>query len=647
MEEDHLKYAAEQIRAKVPSYINKEDEHWYRFESPRNYPAPFAQDFTEALAWLRMIQRFTAQERYLEVGIRGKGDYLQLCTELLKKRRLKGLKVTSPAYLSRKVAIFPADPALQRLALLHQNIGNHNALKVGKNKLMDRDSGEILPFDIHEALIYYIYMNPGSPVKLSKTDGYRYYSEGCRDFGVDPVAERTFDHRVSRWTNRMVADKARHGEGYFKKQVLTYVPGDKVKYAHSLFAADGSASILYKYYDKSGKCRRMNLYVITITDVASRFMAGWAPSQEGTHEETPQMVRSAVKMAVQSGGDQTMFEIVSDNHGAYTGAQGKQFLEGVFNRVRTIQPGNSQANDAETHFRLFKKTLRQFDNFLRTSFNCGIEGQANPDHVMDNEDLPTYQEVIAQFSTIVSEWNNTPMPGGYTPAELFEQKHPDCKPIDPRVYRQLFGESTRMDISGMRGFVNITRSLGKQRTITRYEIPDYETSGLEKISRMTGHGVQIPVQICYDKKQADLYNLAGEYILTCELAGLSGKAEIEKTSDHRLAESHHMERKARALRNADVFEAQVKDVKGLLDIGSAVDPRTLDTDEISASMLDPYELRITDTSLKHRAKERVNEEFEYALNGVTVRNDFDDDENEDDALRVHLKDPRQDAIDQM
>jgi len=629
MEQDQSKVAADRVKAIVKAYASRSDVDYYRYEAPKTYSLMTAEDLAESLAWLRMMREYYIDDRTLEIGIKNKGQYLDICTDILLKKKLKGLRVASPAYLRRKVVGLPADISLQRQYLLHSNIGNHNATKVGRNKLVDQDTGEVQAYDLHEAMIYYLYMNPGSPVKLSKSQMYKRYMESCRDFRVEPVAERTFCHQVSRWPSRIKMDRSRYGIDYYRKHVLTYVPGDKLKYAHSLFAADGSATIAYHYYDNKGVCRRMNLYVITVTDVSSKFIAGWAPADIGTHAETPKMVMKSVQMAVENGGNQTMFELVTDNHGAFTSAESKAFLTSVFNRVRTIVPGNSQANDAETHFRLLKQSLRQCDNFIRTSFSGGIEGQANPDNIVRNEDLPTYQEVIEQFAQMVVDWNNSAMPNGCTPAEMFDLKHPDCQPIDDRLRRYLFGGKTKIDISDGRGFVNVTKVVLGRKTLNRYEIPDYEGAGIERISRAVGHTSQLPVLVCFDDEAADLYTLEGEYIMTCQRAALAGKSEAEKTDDHRQAESHHIERKGKALKVAASFEESVLSVKQLIDSGSAIDP----------SNLDPYALRLTDTSLRH-PKEEINAEYE-----TCIIPDYQ--AEKESAPRMSRKDPRQDAIDQI
>ncbi|MDB0613557.1 hypothetical protein PL371_17145 [Tenacibaculum maritimum] len=177
---------------------------------------------------------------------------------------------------------------------------------------------------------------------------------------------------------------------------MTYVPSEKLKYAHSLFAGDGSGTINYKYVDKKGKLKTMKLFVMLISDVSSRQIVGYSFSKKGFHNETTDMMKDAVKMAIKNCDYQTMFEFVSDNHGAFTSAESKEFLNLVFNKVRTIESGNSQANPAETEFRLFKQALKGLENFSSTSWNVGVEGQANPDY-LDIKSLPTYEEAVLQF----------------------------------------------------------------------------------------------------------------------------------------------------------------------------------------------------------------------------------------------------------
>ena len=108
------------------------------------------------------------------------------------------------------------------------------------------------------------------------------------------------------------------------------------------------------------------------------------------------MVREAVLMGLRDCGKREIMEFISDNHGAFTGEKSKEFLAQVCRKTRTIEPHNSQANYAETQFRLFKKTIRSEFNWLGSSWDSkDIENTAN-DEYLNAETFPSYREVIEQ-----------------------------------------------------------------------------------------------------------------------------------------------------------------------------------------------------------------------------------------------------------
>ncbi len=56
------------------------------------------------------------------------------------------------------------------------------------------------------------------------------------------------------------------------------------------------------------------------------------------------MLRSAMTMALRNNGRTEVMDFISDNHGAYTSDESKEYLQLVCRNFRTIKPGNSQAN---------------------------------------------------------------------------------------------------------------------------------------------------------------------------------------------------------------------------------------------------------------------------------------------------------------
>lgn len=552
------------LKNKAMERFSNEDVNYYMYDADVLFNREKATELAKAKAWLSFMKEQYFSESFKNFGIQKKNEFLNLCTDILTNSYLEGLKVTSPAYLRNKIDRFPADGIInQRDFLISDKFDNDNARKVGKSVLVDTETGEEFKFDAHEALMYYGYMNPGGSSKDDiRTIYTNFYYDSIIEWGHQPIAYRTFCHYLGMLHNKLLTAKERHGVDYYKKTFLTYIPQKKLQYAHSLFCGDGSGTIQYKYYNSKGELKTMKLYVILIADVASRQIVGWAPSQKGLHKETPEMVENAVKMAVKNCDYQTMFEFVSDNHGAFTSGESKELLNTVFCKVRTIEAGNSQSNPAETEFRLFKKTLKGLSNFGSTSWGVGIEGQSNPDY-LDVDSFPTYEDAIIQFSEIVEKWNMTKLRDGFAPFVRFTNKHPKCNDMDPRIVRKLFGNHTEVDLSYMRGFVNVAKTSGYEKVDKyQFEIPDYWEAGAEILGKATNYRKNIKVKVVWNEEMADLYTLDGKFIISCPpaLKSSSSHAESDENSDYALG--HHKKRKENQLAKADEFLASLQEAFG-------------------------------------------------------------------------------------
>jgi len=557
---------------KVNQLISNDDVLYYMYDASAGHSKKQAQELAKAKAWCTYIKKTYENEDFKSFGISKKQDFIALCVEILEPMALHGLKVSSAAYLRRKVLELPETLQEQREYFISDKNYNDNARKVGKYPLYDEDTGELFQFDAHEALMYNAYMNPGGTSKEAIRQLYTgYYVDGITEFGFEPIAYRTFCQHLAMLHNVIKTAKARHGKDYYKKQLLTYVPSKKLQYSHSLFAGDGSGTISYQYYkvvkDKNGTRKVLNsmkLYVILISDVASRKIVGWAPAPKGQHKESSEMTEQAVKMAIENCGRNTMFEFISDNHSAFTSAESKDLLNLVFNKVRTIEVGNSQGNPAETEFRLFKQSLKKELNFVSSSWNTGIEGQANPDY-FDVETLPSYEDAVIQFAQIVEDWNARPLRDLTTPNQRFENRHPNALPMDERVLRQIFANRTQVDAVYMRGFINVSKTKGYEiRENYLFEIPDYETTGAELISKGIGHKRNGKLEVVWDEYAADIYTLEGKFIMTCQAADLASSATAESDDSSNKALGHHVDRKKRMEAVADDFEQALMDIQDSL-----------------------------------------------------------------------------------
>lgn len=598
-----------EIKHAVRYLCNNEDYRYYQFESPVGFSDQQAKELMKSLAWCRYISREYFSAGFKNLGIQKKQDFIQLCTELLEPLQLEGLKVKSPAYLRNKIAEFPADLSEkeQRDFLISDKYDNINALKVGKAKIFDPETGEIFNFDAHQALMFNAYMNPGGTTKEAIWKLYNgFYVPGIQEFGLEPIAYRTFCHHLAMFHNQIKTAKARHGEDYYKKHFLTYIPSKKLQFSHSLFAGDGSGTVNYQYYNSAGKLSTMKLYVILISDVASRKIVGWAPSPKGQHKETPEMVEKAIKMAVENCNRMTMFEFVSDNHSAFTSSVSKDLLNNVFNKVRTIQVGNSQANPAEVEFRLFKRSLRDQLNFTASSWDAGIENQSNPDF-FDVETLPTYEDAVIQVAELIERFNHSPQRDGITPDKRFSYRNPNCMPMEGRVLRKLFGFQTEKMIRGMRGFLQLEKTQGYEvREKFLFEIPDYETTGAELLAKATNYVKEGKVKVFWDESSADIYTLDGKFVITAPKARLASQAYIESDAETSTALSHHTARKKRQLAAADAFEEMLAEIATELPYSHA-----MASGGSKETWNKSQEVRTAETNPEEAKRKRADRDFEW------------------------------------
>lgn len=537
------------LTAAAQELTDNADALWIQTQSGLQISVAVCRDYARALAWCRFIAATVREGRTAEYGLPTAEAFYGTCAAVLADLRLSNFRVTTGGSLRNKLAGFPAEAEEQRRWIISAKIGNNNRRIVGKSLVVDHETGEIYRFDIHQAIMLMAYVNLDGPQKEALATLYREkYVPAICEAGYEPVAERTFCRSLTSLPNRLKFDLFRHGTDYYNKHYLTYIPTEELTWAHSLFCGDGSGLISYRYTSrerdkKTGiyreQTRTRNLYVVMVTDVASGYIAGWGIAPEGSSEESFAIVQDAVRMAVDAGGRQTMFEFVSDNASAFSRGESREWLANVFNRVRRIEPGNSQANPAEKYFHIFKKiVLRSCREFVRSSHDASIEGRANTDN-MSVFDYPTYTEAIAVLEERIEAWNNRRGGDGRTPAERFAEKNPACQVMDERQLRQIFGTTTRLSIERMRGFVT---PQGAAATCM-YEIPDYAGTGAEAIARATGNGYDSRVQVVYDDSGADLYSIDGRYIMTCPPVVKSSSSYVEATPEQRAAREHLRRRK--------------------------------------------------------------------------------------------------------
>ena len=275
-----------------------------------------------------------------------------------------------------------------------------------------------------------------------------------------------------------------------------------------------------------------------ITDVGSRYMVGYSGSRKGEHVEDFRMLRDAMRMALLDNGKTEVMDFLSDNHGAYTGAESQAFLSLACAHHRTIAPHDSQANPAECIFRLFKRHFKSYFNLPETSWNArSLESMANPDYY-DIMALPTFGEAQELLGNAIREWNTTQLKCGMTPEQWFREfKNPAAGQYDARRYRMVTGEVSKCDISYARSILEVERQGAKYK----FDIPtDAATVGL--IARHMGYDPNLKVTVYWDAEGADLYTPDGVYMFTCAPALLASKTYAEATPEGLRALGHHIQK---------------------------------------------------------------------------------------------------------
>lgn len=569
VEENNLRSSRERqaeqrrmIRQEVMALVDNRDIPYYMTYSVgdrRTFYQDKARQLSQSVAWCKYLKRVLATSKYKTMGFPRQEDFLKVCAEILARENLEGLKVKTTASVRKKIYQAPDDYDELHHYVVSGKYGNDNPRKLGKYQVVDYSTGELFRFDEHQAVILDYWLNPGEATKGTKIELWEQY---CRDMGAlgkDPVSYSTFTHYTNSWAVKVRSAKERHGADYFNKMYKAYTPAKRLQYANSLWASDGSGVVPYRYRDQYGKWRMMKVYVMMISDVASKYIAGYSVSRKGQHIEDFNMLRSAMKMALKANGTTEVMDFISDNHGAYTSAESKAFLQLACRNYRTIAPGNSQANPAETMFRLFKRRFKRTFKLPETSWDAkSIESMANPDYY-DIMALPTYQEAIDILQQSIDTWNSTKMRNGVTPAEWFQLKNPEAQPYDERQYRMLTGELSKIDIDYMRSFVDVER----KGTKYQFEIPNVsETVGL--IAKYMGIKSSVPVLVYWDEQKADVYTREGLYMFTCNEAKQATKSASEVDRDSYAALGHNRRRADEMDNMADSWVRDVVSAKAVL-----------------------------------------------------------------------------------
>lgn len=559
---------------------NPRDVHYYMFDCEPSFSQQKAEQLTLGLGFCRLITELLDGSRFKK-WFKKREDLYEHFTKIIAPLELEGLKINKPAALRNKITGFPENATEQLDYLVSAKYGNDHARIVGIFQIVHPETGEVMKFDAHEAIMYESWMNPFNANKRNKIDLYTNdYKPALEQYGLYPVSHNAFCKYLNRFDNKVLMSKERDGDKHFNDSYKPYVPAHLVQYANTMWVGDGSGTKLaYSYMHTDRKTnktvlKQATLYLVRITDVASRMIIGYA---FGTFENAD-LVQKALKMAIKTAGNVEALEFLSDNGSAFTVANVKSSLNLIFRKVRNIRPGNSQENPAEMHVKMLTNMCRDNNNWLYSGFHAhAINNTTNPDYFPKPSELPSMEETHLQVLRAIEKYNHTPWGADQlTPIERFGNKNPECKPLEPRVLRHAFGNRTEVDLSHMRGFININQvQPGGHIARFMFEIPDYEMN-IHTISERLGYRSGAKVMVCWDEHAADIYTPDGAYILTTKRAELASKSAFEAADSSSKALGKHLQRKknmslaADAMRDLVIESADVMKYGHRLHRGKAI-----------------------------------------------------------------------------
>lgn len=525
------------MRHQAEDYIDNSDIEYYMYQCGFNLALGMSADLASARGWMEMISHYEEGHIYKEHGIRFEQDFYELAVNAMPSVAFNNL--STPGSLRKKIHYYRQSED-KRQFMLSGKLGNDNRRVIGIYPIVSQETGEIFKFDIHEALIYELWMNPGQPGKKLKADVYEEYEEQILDYGLSPVSKRTVSFYLNRFSSRARMSLERDGRDHFNDNYKPYIVQHKLRYALTMWAGDFSGSKLY-YRTKEDKWvngkrqkgsvwKAKSWYLFRVFDVATGCVVGWSVCKSG---EDFEQVSQGVRQAVEACGGRAACEFVTDHGPAFTRKENAEKLSLLFKKHRKIQVGNKQANPAEMYIHLQSQKARQFDNWMKSSFySTHIDNQANPDY-MDINNLPTESEALEQIGQLIEQWNNTPAKDGTVPADFtsnLENHNPQAPAVDHVKKRFIFGHETRTRLARSRGVLIVSNGKGQYREDYKFQIPHWEVA-IDHIDQSLGGDPDLQVVVHWDESGADLYTPGGRFILSADPVKHAHKSEFESTPE--------------------------------------------------------------------------------------------------------------------
>ncbi|MBQ4408834.1 MAG: DDE-type integrase/transposase/recombinase, partial [Bacteroidales bacterium] len=519
---------------------------YYMAASDVTFNPDTARSLAECYAVALYAKKMREGENFKRWGFDLLKDFDNALIDFYKEKQYPNFKPGSSDVLRRKLAAI-AEPS----SLISEKFGNTNAALVKKTEVVDTDTGEVLDLSLHELVMYGLWNGLGAQHGfLNKERKIALHAQYCAEmerYGYKDrvMSYRTFCAHTAKWETKMFRSYGRDGATVHNNLYRPFTLTQGVLNPMSLWVADGTGTKMVFQY--RGQMR--TLYRVNIFDVMSQKIVGYSlQTKIGYHQDKEEawMFIDALKMAMETCGGRVAQELLTDNGGAFAKGDTQEICRLLFPKYRTINPGNSQENQAETLQRLVFNFCRRYSNFVGSRMGAIKDDNRTTNFDgLDISKLPTFEEAVNQQIEMVNEWNSAKGSDGLSPDERFfgdlEIENGKLKIDDDVEFGFKPSETIIRRALGMKTTVNLSRMRGKlaiehDGSTYYYEI-DLAKNG-ELLNRKTGYKPDAVVTVCHDGQTADLYNQDGVFIISLQAVNKAFKAlcEADEASGKGMAE---------------------------------------------------------------------------------------------------------------
>lgn len=208
----------------------------------------------------------------------------------------------------------------------------------------------------------------------------------------------------------------------------------------TIWYSDGT-KLNYYYQDENGKVKTCNVY--EVIDAYSEMFLGYHISATEDYEAQ----YYAYKMALQKSGHKP-YELKYDNQGGHKKLESSDLLKNLARFAVSTAPYNGKSKTIESAFNRFQSQFLHKDWYF-TGQNITAkkkESRGNDEFILANpKNLPTLDEVKAQYAKRREEWNNAPHhKTGIARSEMYRTSvNEETQAVDYLDILTIFGVTTK------------------------------------------------------------------------------------------------------------------------------------------------------------------------------------------------------------